>query len=107
MSESLRVDSRRVDLDELTLATFEPLVGDGFAIESGPGAIELVLESAATTGERPGGRDPFSLVFRGPSQPLLPQAIYPLRHSDLGVLEIFIVPISRAADGLRYEAIFT
>ena len=96
-----------MDLDELTLATFEPLVGDRFAIDGRPEPIALVLESAATTGEWPGGRDPFSLVFRGPPEPLLPQAIYPLRHRDLGVLEIFVVPISREADGLRYEAIFT
>ena len=38
---------------------------------------------------------------------MLPQAIYGLRHADLGLLEIFIVPIAQRADGVRYQAIFT
>lgn len=96
-----------MDLGALTLATFEPLVGDRFTVEATtPVAIEFVLESATATGERPGGRDPFSLVFLGPDEPLLPQAIYTLRHGELGVLEIFVVPIARDGDGVRYEAIF-
>jgi hypothetical protein len=49
----------------------------------------------------------FSLVLRGPSEPVLPQAIYGLRHAGLGLIEIFVVPIAQRADGARYEAIFT
>ncbi len=94
-------------LDELTLATFEPLVGDPFALEAGPQTLELVLETAATAGARLGGRDPFSLAFRGPWEPVLPQAIYALRHDGLGTLEIFIVPIERDESGVLYEAIFS
>lgn len=93
-------------LEELTLVTFEPLVGDPFAIEAGPQTLDLVLETATTAGERPGGRDPFRLTFRGPWEPVLPQAIYALRH-DLGTLEIFIVPIGRDESGVLYEAIFS
>ena len=97
-----------MDLGDLTLATFEPLVGDRFIVDgTTPVAIELVLESATTAGARPGGRDPFSLIFLGPGEPLLPQAIYALRHADLAVLEIFVVPVARDADGVRYQAIFT
>ena len=96
-----------MDLAALTLATFEPLVGDGFSVDADPVALEFVLESASAAGEWPGGRDPFSLIFVGPGEPMLPQAIYALRHADLGVLEIFIVPIARNADGVRYQAIFT
>ena len=89
------------------MSTFEPLVGDSFRVDGGTTAVELVLESVATAGAWPGGREPFSLVFRGPREPLLPQAIYALRHAGLGALEIFLVPIARDADGGRYEAIFT
>jgi hypothetical protein len=99
-----------MDLADLTLATFEPLVGDAFAVDieaAGVEAIEFVLESATAAGEWPGGRQPFRLLFRGPPEPQLPQKIYPLRHSGLDVLEIFIVPIRRDADGVAYEAIFT
>jgi hypothetical protein len=96
-----------VDLSEPTVATFEPLVGDRFGVGEGSTAVELVLESATAAGEWPGGRDPFSLVFLGPGEPMLPQAIHVLRHAGLGVLEIFLVPIERGDDGVRYEAIFT
>jgi hypothetical protein len=96
-----------MDLDELTLAIFEPRVGDAFTIGAAAAGVELVLESATAVGERPGGRDPFSLVFRGPPRPLLAQAIYRLEHAELGALEIFVVPIGQDADATRYEAIFT
>jgi hypothetical protein len=99
-----------MDLAALTLATFEPLVGDAFAVAIEPAAeqpIGFVLESATAAGDWPGGRQPFSLIFRGPREPLLPQAIYPLAHASLGVLEIFIVPIARDAESVSYQAIFT
>jgi hypothetical protein len=99
-----------VELADLTLATFAPRVGDRFTIAgaTNDGApIALELESATQRGERPGGRDPFSLVFRGPPEPVLAQAIYALAHGELGTLEIFIVPVARSAETVSYEAVFT
>lgn len=97
-----------MDLGDLTLATFEPLVGDAFIITAAAQEpLALTLASAATLGDRPGGRDPFTLTFRGPREPLLPQAIHPLAHPALGLLEIFIVPLGQDAGGTTYEAIFT
>jgi hypothetical protein len=96
-----------VDLAELTLATFEPHIGDAFAIAATPAPIGLVLQTAKAAGSWPGGREPFSLLFRGPRDPLLAQAIYRLEHRTLGALEIFIVPVGRDAGSTTYEAIFT
>jgi hypothetical protein len=96
-----------MDLRELTLETFEPCVGEPFIIAAEPEQIDLVLDTAQARGEWPGGRQPFSLTFRGPHEPLLPQAIYRLEHAELGALEIFIVPIGRDAGSVTYEAIFT
>ncbi len=95
-----------MDLDELTLASFQPHVGEGFAIAA-PAGVELVLASAEGIGEWPGGRQPFSLTFHGPREPLLAQATYRMQHATLGAVAIFIVPIGRDADGTSYEAIFT
>ena len=98
-------------LDGLTVDAFAPLVGDGFALDD-EGAGRLVLElleaRAIEAGAPAGGaaRVPFSLLFRGPGEPVLPQRIYSLRHDALGALEIFIVPVARQPDGMRYEAIF-
>ena len=94
-------------LDELTAATFEPHVGSAFATDAEPAQIDLVLESVTPLGDRPGGREPFSLLFRGPPQPVLTQAIHRLEHPSLGVLEIFVVPMAPAGGASRYEAIFT
>lgn len=96
-----------MDLGDLTLSTFQPLIGDRFALDATAGEIAFVLESATPAGTWPGGRDPFSLIFRGPPEPVLEQAIYRLAHAGLGVLEIFVVPIAGDADGVSYQAIFT
>jgi hypothetical protein len=95
-----------VDLAELTVATFEPLVGDAFVIAE-PARVELELADAKSAGDWPGGRQPFRLLFRGPRDPLLAQSIYRLEHAVLDPLEIFIVPIARDGDHTSYEAIFT
>jgi hypothetical protein len=96
-----------MDVGELTLEIVEPLVGDAFTIAAEPAPIGLALETAVALGEWPGGRQPFSLTFRGPPDPVLQQGIYQLEHAELGALEIFIVPIGKDADGTSYEAIFT
>jgi hypothetical protein len=51
-------------------------------------------------------RAPFSLVFRGPLEPLLPQGIHRLEHDALGELDLFLVPIGPDEAGTRYEAVF-
>jgi hypothetical protein len=102
-------------LDKLTLATFAPLVGQVLRLRLDDGAaVEVVLESATEspgTGWRPPGdgpvRTPFSLVFRGPPQFVLPQRIYRFEHDVLGEVDIFVVPIGRTAAGVAYEAIFS
>lgn len=102
-----RLDSARVDLAALTIATFQPHVGSAFTVPAAAAAtVTLVLESATAIGSWTGGRQPFRLTFHGPREPLLPQSTYGLAHTELGALEIFIVPIAQTADRTSYEAIF-
>jgi hypothetical protein len=72
--------------------------------------LDLVLVEARNLSPRPGDpgprRDPFSLMFLGPTAPVLPQRIYALENEAFGRLEIFLVPIGADADGVKYEAIF-
>jgi hypothetical protein len=92
------------DLGNLTIADFEPFLNQRFRVEPGEHPpFELELVEVSEIERDPGGRAPFSLVFRGGPTPPLPQRIYRVEHDDLGALEIFLVPI--AAD--RYEAVFT
>jgi hypothetical protein len=97
-------------LDTLTQLDFAPLVTDRFRLVESAVALELELLSAEAVtdgGHQASARSSFSLIFRGPYEPLLPQRIYPLQHSALGVLEIFLVPIGPDKSGQRYEAIFS
>lgn len=97
-------------LDTLTVASFEPHVGSSFQIRPG-GADALTLkliEASAAGGDPSPKREPFSLVFVGPDEPLLEQAIYPVEHDELGQLTLFMVPLGPHKDGgLRYEVVFT
>lgn len=52
------------------------------------------------------GMERFSIFFRGPSQPYLPQSTYSLQHDEMGQFEIFLVPIGRDDESFRYEAVF-
>ena len=92
---------------ELTLNDFSELLHQPFPVTAGAQKLDLVLiEVIEGTGGLPGGRQPFSLLFRGPIYPRLPQATYQFEHPQHGALAVFIVPIGANTDGTTYEAIF-
>ena len=97
-------------LGDLTKATFEPFLHQRFAIRVGAertDELELV-ELAALSHGLPEGREPFSLVFCGPSERWFRQGTYSLEHPELGSQPMFLVPIGPNADGrMRYQAIFS
>jgi hypothetical protein len=63
-------------------------------------ALDHRQPSAAARQER------FSLVFRGPRDTMLQQGTYQLQHNQLGVLELFLVPVGQDHEGLYFEAVF-
>lgn len=100
-------------LDRLTADTFAPAVGDTFRLDAGEaGTLDLELLEArlqdpdAPVQDDSGKRTPFSLLFKGPPEPILEQRMYSLEHDSIGPLEIFIVPVAHAEDGTSYEAVF-
>lgn len=102
---------RVVMLADLHADSFAPYLGSQFELSgdepAGPDA--LTLAEVEQHGSRSHGarHEPFGLVFLGPADPILDQRVHRLRHAELGVLEIFLVPIGPAPDGQqRYEAIF-
>jgi hypothetical protein len=83
--------------------------GESFEVYADEGAVvALELVEVKPLGETPAPetRAPFSLVFRGPLEPALPQQTRILEHAELGALEILLVPIGPDDCGHRYEAIF-
>jgi hypothetical protein len=99
-----------LNLATVAVDAFVPLVGERFTLDAGE-AGSLELELAEANPGLPGGpnqaRDPFTLLFRGPAEPVLPQRIYRFEHSETGALEIFIVPVARDDSGTSYEAVFS
>lgn len=98
--------------DNLTQALFEPLIGTSFRLQAGAKVLELALIQAdklpvhAGRGGKMPKREPFSLVFRGPREFVLPQQMYALEQDTLGRVEIFLVPIGPDEVGQCYEAVF-
>ena len=97
-------------VEDFTVSTFSELVGSPFSLRLDDGsALELELVDATPAPSHPGEareRAPFSIVFRGPTEPVLPQRIYPLENETLGAFELFIVPVGPDESGMQYEAVF-
>ena len=94
------------DLATLKIDDFAPQCDSVFDMQTGDGVVPLKLVKVDPAGAsgRVGGA--FSLVFVAPKGPWLPQAIYPVKHPSLGMMEIFLVPIGPLPSGNGYQAIF-
>ncbi|HEX9373566.1 MAG TPA: hypothetical protein VF897_21310 [Roseiflexaceae bacterium] len=93
-------------LETLTFTTFAQQLNTPFQVERA-GAVPLALELIEAREARSApGYEAFSIVFRGPGDVFLPQAIYGMQHEAIGAFELFVVPIRQDQHGLYYEAIF-
>lgn len=88
-------------------ATFRACLGSTFKVMLAPEPVPLTLAEVGR--ERVGGGFlHFSILFHGPSDRLLPQALYELQHETLAPLALFIVPIVGSnAERIVYEACFS
>ena len=105
-----------MNLADLTLELVQPMIGTAFEVAQ-PGGEPLTMTLAealpfetharrsARTASSP-RRAPFSLYFLGPPAPILPQAMYTLRHERFTLEQVFIVPIGADAAAVEYEAVF-
>lgn len=89
-------------------AAFGEHVGSGFQLafpDQPDGSPVAVTLTELTDGAESAEFEAFSLVFSGPEDAPVHQAICRLDHPVLGPMELFVVPIGRDADGVRYEAV--
>ena len=102
-----------MQLDEMTLQTFEPLVGSNFKItfqdhepiELKITGVKPVMERVVSTRIK---RQPFVVFLEGDGTFFLPQRMYDFSHEVLGEhLPIFIVPTGKLESTYQYEAVFT
>jgi hypothetical protein len=93
-------------LEDLTRDAFAENLNTAFTVQLGQyGAVEMdlveVSELRAVARQRI-----YSLLFRGPLEKQSPQGMYRFIHPRMGEFDLFIVPVSREPDGMRYEAVF-
>jgi hypothetical protein len=84
---------------------FSGRIDAGFAVHGTDGVV-LQLLSAKALGAPASAQAGFSLMFGGPLTPQLEQCIHRLESPGAEALDIFLVPVARGADGMRYQAIF-
>jgi hypothetical protein len=97
----------------LRRSTFAPLVGAHFTLldleGEGPRSLRLFKLRNLRAGARATPSDApetsFSLLFRGPPAPALPQATYTLAHAQIGSLLLLLAPMRPEADARFYEAV--
>jgi hypothetical protein len=101
------------NLKNLEASYFTGYLNQNFSITADSGEqleAELsqvtVLETHQAAASQEKRRQPFSVVFTGPTEPVLPQGICLIMHEKLEPLSLFIVPIGPDEKGMRYEAIF-
>ncbi len=94
-------------LDRLTLTIFTEQVYSTFRVYPGAAgsSAEMELIQVRDLGSSP-QHEQFAAVFRGPLDPFLPQRIYRMEHDQLGVFDLFVVPVGQDAQGYSYEAVF-
>ncbi|MER8567287.1 hypothetical protein NKH85_00370 [Mesorhizobium sp. M0924] len=79
--------------------------GQSFSVEAGGQTLTLELSAVQPIANSPRDGGGFMLLFTGPRDAALPQAIYRFNGKS-GAHEIFIVPIAADAAGRLYEAVF-
>ncbi len=105
-------------LDKLTKESFSEHLNQRFQMqvdEATSVEIELVEVKALTPAPKASGfpkvklrEAPFSIVFRGPHQPVYRQRMYTIKHHEMGTIEgLFLVPLGGDQDGMYYQAVFS
>jgi hypothetical protein len=95
------------DLAALKIDDFAPHRDAVFDMQTAGGVVPLKLAKVDPAGDSGRAGGAFSLIFVAPQGPRLPQAIYPVAHPLLGIMEIFLVPVGPMQGGNGYQAIFT
>ena len=93
-------------IDRFNKNAFADHLGKRFLVGDEPASIEIELVEI-TRLDAPEPR-PFSLTFRGPLAPLLPQSIHRLEVEGAEPFDLFLVPLGpdRERAHQLYEAVF-
>jgi hypothetical protein len=92
--------------DRLDRASFSEQLNTKFQVHIGEtDSLEVELVEVTDGGSTP-RQERFSIVFRGPRNVLLEQALYKVEHEKMGSFDLFLVPVGMDDEGISYEAVF-
>ncbi len=74
--------------------------------EGGPAACVLIEVTRLHESNDQASKQ-FSVIWRGPAAPILPQSIYAVEMPDGERYDLFRVPVGKDKEGILYEAVFT
>ncbi len=95
-----------VPLEEFHADTFAEYINGEFQVlDDLPVPFTLRMVGVQEQSKSP-HQEVFTLIFHGPGQNFLPQGIHKLQHSELGEIDLFLVPVGQDAQGFQYEAVF-
>jgi hypothetical protein len=77
-----------------------------YFIENKPIDAEIIEVIELNTAARDPKLESFSVIFRSQEQEPVTQGIYRIKHSALGDLNLFLVPIGPDDQGMCFEAVF-
>ena len=93
-------------LENLTLDVFTNHLNTTFRFQYEKATQEFELIEAKDMGSTPKLKQ-FSILFRGPSEPIFNQGMCPFEHDELGAVPLFIVPVGQDEEGVYYEVVFS
>ena len=94
----------------LSLKSFSHHLNTAFTVMiEGDQTVMLTLTEVKSLGGQPAGDltvESFSLIFEGPTSPMLAQSSFEFVHDHMGEFFIFIVPLGPRQGVMMYEAVF-
>lgn len=84
---------------------FEEIVGDQVSLKTGELSVAARIHEVSRLPSH-GERQSFSVIFRSDAGPQLEQQIVRVEHAGLEGLDLFLVPLGPAGEGMDYEAVF-
>ena len=91
---------------EYTKKIFDEQINTRFSVTGSTAAV-VELELIESIDKSSSGMRAFSLIFKGPREPVLDDNSYKMEQPQLGTLTLFISPYRQTKDATYYDAQFT
>jgi hypothetical protein len=92
--------------DQLKKTSFDPHLNEKFEVITENEGIEVELIDVTEHNKE--NLESFSVLFKGPKDKFFNQKTYKVKHSKMGEIELFMVPVvHEKQDAIYYESAFT